>query len=85
MYETALTKLKRYWAAGDKRAALKLAASWGRRGLGDGAHAEAITLAWSATTNPEFYEEIGKDPAKLVADGYAAVASRYGLEVEEIA
>lgn len=66
-------------AAGDHRAALKLAASWGRRGLGSGAHAEAITAAWAALTNEDFYRSIGKDPAALVAAGVAALKERYDV------
>lgn len=77
--QTKLSILKAHMAAGDHRAALKLAASWGKRGLGGGEHAEAITKAWAAMTNPDFYRSIGKDPDALVAAGVQAIRERYSI------
>lgn len=74
-YVTALQRLKNLWAAGDYRAALKLAASWGQLG----AHKGRITTGWAAVNNADFYRAIGRDPDALVADGLAAVAERYNL------
>jgi hypothetical protein len=72
---TALTKLKRLWAAGDWRAALHLAAGWPRLGP----EKEAITRGWAAVYNPELYAEMGGDPACLVSAALAALRARYGL------
>ena len=77
--QTKLAKLKQFMAAGDYRAALKLAASWGRRGLGGGSHADAITQGWAALSNPDFYKSIGKDPDALTAAGVAAIRARYDI------
>jgi len=73
--ETALDRLKALWAAGEYRKALKMAASWPRLG----AHDKAIRDGWSAATNPDFYRQIKRDPAALVAAGLAAIAERYDL------
>jgi hypothetical protein len=76
--QTKLSILRGHIAAGRTRDALKLAASWGRRGLGGGGHAEDITAGWAAINNPAFYREIGKDPDALVAAGIQAIKERYG-------
>lgn len=80
---TKLHQLKVFMAAGDYRAALHLAASWGKRGLGSGPEADAITQAWAAMANRSFYKQLGKDPDALVRAGLAAIRSRYGI-VEEV-
>lgn len=74
-----LSILKDFMAAGNHRAALKLAASWGKRGLGGGAHAEAITKAWQATSTPDFYRSIGQNPDEIVEAGVAAILERYDI------
>jgi hypothetical protein len=74
--ETKLKQLKDRLAAGDAAGALRIAAGFGR--LGE--HRERITRAWVALTNPRFYrDELGMDPAALVADGVAALRERYGV------
>ena len=73
--ETKLEKLKKMWAAGDYRAALKLAASWPR--LGD--HKGAIQRGWAAVTHESIYRQMGKDPEELYRAGLVAVADRYEL------
>ena len=73
--QTALQKLKAYWAAANYRAALKLAAKWPR--LGE--HRDAIQKGWAAASRPDFYRELGQDPDALEAAGVAAVADRYNL------
>lgn len=75
-YVTKLSTLKLFMAVGDHRAALKLAASWGR-GLGD--EQEVITRGWEAMARPQFYRDIGKDPDALVAAGLAAIRSKYDI------
>lgn len=76
---TKLSILKAHVAAGRKHDALKLAAGWGKRGLGGGAHAEAITKAWAAMSNPGFYIDIGQDPVAIIDAGFAAIKERYGI------
>ena len=73
--QTKLTKLKTHVAAGDHRAALKLAAGWPR--LGE--HKEAIQRGWAAMVNPDFYRQIGQDPGLLIAAGVVAIRERYRL------
>ena len=61
-------------ANGDYYAALRLAASFPRLAP---KHVNAIKQGWSAASNPVFYREIGKDPAKLVAEGVVALMDEY--------
>lgn len=75
--DTALKKLKTHWAAGEYRAALKLAAGWPRLGVQKG----AIQQGWAAVSNERFYRQLGKDPVALYRAGLAAVAERYALPV----
>jgi len=72
---TALEKLRRFAAAGDWRAAIKLAASWPR--LGE--HKEVIERAWAACSHPETYRDMGQDPDALFAAGVAAIKAKYNL------
>lgn len=78
--ETKLARLKALWAAGDYRAALKLAAGWPRLGR----HRDAIRRGWAAASNPTFYRELGQDPDALYQAGLQAVAERYDLEVPDV-
>lgn len=73
--ETQLAKLKAFMAAGDHRAALRLAAGWQRLGP----QKARITRAWAALVNPAFYLETGKNPATLINDGIAAIRERYNI------
>ncbi len=73
--ETKLAKLKTAYAAGDTAGTLRIAAKFGQLGP----QREAITRAWQALQSPEFYRELGLDPATLVAVGMAAIRARYGL------
>lgn len=76
---TQLARLKALMAAGDYRAALKLAAGWAQLGN----HKAPIERGWAAILNPNFYREIGKDPDVLVAAGVAALRERYGIPAPE--
>lgn len=73
--ETKISKLRALMATGDYRAALRLAASFGR--LGE--HKEQITRGWAAMTRASFYRQIGKDPEVLVEAGIKAIEERYGI------
>lgn len=53
--------------------ALKMAAKF--QDLGD--HAKPITQGANALANPDFYRQIKKDPAALVAAGIQALKERY--------
>lgn len=70
-----LSLLKAAWERGDRSGALRIAAKF--QELGE--HKEAITRAWAAIQDPDFYRAIGKDPEALIAAGYAAMKERYGL------
>ncbi len=78
---TKLQKLRDLLAKGDDIGALRIAAKFPR--LGDAK--EAITRAWAAHTNPDFYREIGQDPAALVAAGVRAVRARYAPTKPDLA
>lgn len=60
-------------AVEDWRTALRLAARF--RHLGD-AH-RAIQQAWASLQRPDFYRELGLDPAALQEAGVAALRSRF--------
>jgi hypothetical protein len=70
-----LARLKAAFAAGHPLDALRIAAKFPR--LGE--HAGPITRAWAAHTNPEFYRQIGQDPALLIAAGIDALRDKYRL------
>lgn len=72
--KTKLSQIREYMTAGDWRAAMKLADSFGDLGR----YKEPIERAWAAYTRPQFYLEIGKNPAALIAAGMAALVERYG-------
>ena len=74
---TKLDQMKALWAAGDRRNALRMAASWPM--LGE--HKDAIQRGWAATVNPGFYRQLGKDPEVVQKAGLEALAERYGLEL----
>jgi hypothetical protein len=74
--KSKLQQLREAWAAGDKRAALAIAARFGN--LGE--ERDAILTGHGAIQNPRFYRGLGSDPAALEAAAYKALAERYGLE-----
>ena len=67
--------LGEYLAAGDSKAALKLAASF--KTLGE--HKTRIARGWEAIQRPDFQRQLGRDPEKLIADGVAAIRERYNV------
>lgn len=60
-------------AAGKPAEAVRIAAGFPHLGQ----HKDRITKGWSAHRNPEFYRELGLDPAQLFADAVQAVRERY--------
>lgn len=73
--QTKLSKLKAAWDAGDKIEALRIAAKFPQLGT----HKQAISTGWAAHQSPEFYREIGRDPAALIQAAFDAIADRYKL------
>ena len=72
--QSKLSILRGFMTAGDWRAALRLADSFGDLGT----HKTAIERGWAAIKNPGFYREINRDPDQLIADARAALVARYG-------
>ena len=58
---------------GDWSGALALASQ--TSGLGE--HREAITRAQSATFNPDFYRQLGKDPLEAIEAGKATLRAKF--------
>ena len=75
--QTKLDKLKAAWTAGDTAWALRIAARFPE--LGE--HGPAIKRAHECLngSGSRFYQQIGRDPAAIVAAGLAALAARYRL------
>ena len=64
-------------ATDDWIGALRIANRFARLGK----QKEAITRAWAAHTNPNFYRQIGKDPDAMLDAGIVALKSRYSNKV----
>jgi hypothetical protein len=75
MPPTKLSLLRAAAGAGEWPRALSIAAKFPQLG----AHKEAITRAHNAIQSPSFYQQLGQDPAALVAAGIAALQARYRL------
>lgn len=73
--QTKLAKLKAALAAGDHAGALRIAAKFPQLG----SEKVAITRAWAAHQNPDFYRQLGQDPDALFAAGISAIRTRYGI------
>ena len=78
--ETKLSKIRALYAAGEYRAALKIAAGFAQ--LGE--QKERIERAWAASCNPDFYRQIGKDPEELFNDGVLAMRERWDLNYGDV-
>lgn len=72
---TKLDRIRACAAAGDWQSALRIAARF--PSLGD--EKAAIVRAHEAFEHPRFYQQLGRDPAVLIAEGIAALRSRYRL------
>lgn len=68
--QTKLAQLQDMMAAEDWKAALCLAGSWPDA-------CDAVRKGREGIMRPAFQEQLGRDPAKLVADGIAALKSRF--------
>lgn len=65
-------QIREAWAAGDKLAALRIASRFSDRSD----DTKAIKRGWDAYSNPCFYQQIGKDPAKLTGEAFAIIERR---------
>ena len=74
-----IEQLRAFMAAGDWRAALKLAASFADLG----SEKEPIMRGWEAFARPEFQRALHKDPAALIEAGKAALVRRYTVTAKE--
>lgn len=70
---TKLEAVRAAMAAGDTAGALRIAAKFPRLGK----HDKAIRQGWAAIQTPDFYRQIGKDPAALVEAGKIAIVERF--------
>lgn len=73
--QTKLDQIRTAWAAGDKPAALRIASRFSDRSP----ETIAFKRGWDARSNPDFYRQIGRDPAALEAAAYAAMAAKFRL------
>lgn len=63
------------WTAGDKLGALRIASRfWDRSD-----DTKTFKRGWDAHSNPDFYRQLGRDPAALVEAAYAAIARKFKL------
>jgi hypothetical protein len=70
-----LAQVKACWEAADKLGALRIASKFFDRSP------ETLTFkrGWDARSNPDFYRQIGKDPAALVAEAFDTLAAKFEL------
>ena len=73
--KTKLQQIREAWADDRRIDALNIARKFPR--LGD--EKEAITTAWAAYSNSQFYRDIGKDPDQLITTGLKALQKKYQL------
>jgi len=66
--------LRRYMVEGEYRAALRMAANFPRLPAKE---RNTIRTAWAACSNPNLYDQMGKDPATLVQAGVQALRRVY--------
>lgn len=73
--KTKLSKVQDAMRAGNWAKALSIAAKFPRLG----AEKKAIEGAHDALRSPAFYRQIGKDPDTMVAEGIAALKTKYAI------
>ena len=72
---TKLSQLKAFAKAGAWQKAIGVAAKFDRLGIAKA----PILQAQEAYLRPDFQKQIGRDPAKLIAAGIAALKERYNV------
>jgi len=68
-------RIRAAWAAGDRIAALRIAARFFDRSL----ETRTFKRGMAAHNNPRFYQQLGKDPWQIVTDALDVMAKRFGL------
>lgn len=63
--------------AGDRLGALRIASQL--RGC-----PPEVSRAWQATSRPDFYRQLGQDPAALIEAGIESLAATYGTEASDV-
>jgi hypothetical protein len=63
------------WAAGDRIAALRIAARFFDRSF----ETKIFKRGMAAYNNPDFYRQLDKDPSRIVADALGVLAKRFSL------
>lgn len=77
MLRSKTEQLRAAWNAGDRIAALRIASRFHDRS----ADTRLFKRGWDAHTNPGFYRQIGRDPARLTAEAIEAMARKFGLDM----
>lgn len=73
--ESKLDKLRAAWDRGDQIGALRIASKFWDRSP----ETKLFQRGWDAHNHPNFFRQIGKDPAALTAAALAAMASKFKL------
>jgi len=73
--QTKLSQVQAALARDDVVGALRIAARFPDLGT----ERAAILDAWTAVQSPRFLQQLGKDPAAVIAAGQAALVRRYPL------
>jgi hypothetical protein len=68
-------QIRAAWAAGDRIGALRIAARFFDRS----ANTKTFKRGMGAHNNPNFYRQLGKDPAQIVRDALDRLAKRFNL------
>ena len=68
-------RIRMAWAAGDRIAALRIAARFFDRSL----ETQIFKRGMAAHNHPNFYRQLGKDPAQIVEGALNALAKRFTL------
>ena len=68
-------RIRAAWAAGDRIGALRIAGGFFDRSL----ETKIFKRGMSAHNNPDFYRQLGADPAQIVAGAMDVLAKRFSL------
>jgi len=73
--QSKLDQIRSAWESGDKIAALRIASRFFDRSP----ETKAFKRGWDAHQNPDFFRQIGKDPAAITAEAISVMATKFGL------
>jgi hypothetical protein len=68
-------QIRAAWSAGDRIGALRIAARFFDRS----ANTKEFQRGMAAHNHPDFYQQLGKDPERMVSDALTVLAQRFGL------